>query len=762
MRERIQELPLAGLSPDWRDPGRTVGSDLAQRRRAEPEASGSGLLRAALGLRRIAALVALASLVVFSVHAQATQNKAPTPSTNVDTQQLTLWPKNPVPLVTQFTATPSLPGPNVLAYWVVSHDANGNTSAPSGPFTILNQGNPSAGYPIALAYVIPSGVISVDILRTAGTNVPTGSCGCGVAVGIASGVFSDTVTSTTAYTVSTSANQINSILTNTSIGNTPGVSLASFAATGTGKYATNCTTASSGGVVTCPAIGFTPADVGKYIIINGPGGQATQSTIASYQSATQITAAANPWGASSGTATVKVAPDNTAALNAAVAAATAQCTYLFIPGGYWLFGVGATAPLINPGATGQSCFGGIHGAGGAGGGGPTPTVTTNIWISPTMTEVNTACTGNFFAGYQSPSGLELSDFGIDALGVQIGVTGATAISLSFQQRMDRVRIIGWGNVNSGQSEIAVCLGGSGATIRDSVLADNDIGIFQQSFGAFVENSYSGNSSLDLEVFNVLSDTTYGLSTYIGNTFDECGDLSAYGTTCVYVNNSNNIQFVNDSIWCETSITPPVGASAIHVGGTASNVLLEGDSIGPWAWTSGAQRCNGLVIDSGSTARATMNRYWSGAGQNYVLNNGTYYDVGGNGPGSNGFGGTWGGNNPIASLTHTWNTCYETLAAFGAATLCKQYEDQALWLNRIAASSSVTTTCATAPVVTISDGTNSATLTLTSGASSWTSGALTTTFPTIGNTITVSVTAGSCTTAPANLAVTYNMQSYLNF
>lgn len=124
------------------------------------------------------------------------------------------------------------------------------------------------------------------------------------------------------------------------------------------------------------------------------------------------------------------------------------------------------------------------------------------------------------------------------------------------------------------------------------------------------------------------------------------------------------------------------------------------------------------------------------------------------------------NNPIP------NTCYVTITPIVNATtytMCNFGLGTATNITRIMASSQVTTTCATAPIVTISDGTVSETLTLTSAKSSWDSsvdastGVGTTIFKPNG-VITVRYDAGAasaCATPPTQLAVSYNISPILS-
>lgn len=125
-----------------------------------------------------------------------------------------------------------------------------------------------------------------------------------------------------------------------------------------------------------------------------------------------------------------------------------------------------------------------------------------------------------------------------------------------------------------------------------------------------------------------------------------------------------------------------------------------------------------------------------------------------------------GTLPYSTITPTPNTCYVT-GTFAAITLCNQFIDRGINIYHIKASSGVTTACTVAPVVTISDGTNSATLTITTAKATWDSSvdASTNVGNTIytphGGTLTVSTTAGTCTTPPTNFALTYTMQGVMD-
>ncbi len=131
----------------------------------------------------------------------------------------------------------------------------------------------------------------------------------------------------------------------------------------------------------------------------------------------------------------------------------------------------------------------------------------------------------------------------------------------------------------------------------------------------------------------------------------------------------------------------------------------------------------------------------------------------------------GGVVPKATVTHTPNTCHLTITPIVNATtytLCNNLLDQNYQILNISASSFAATTCPTAPIITISDGVQSTTMTLTTAKNAWkstvdTSMGINNVFAS-GNTITVKYDVGAlsaCATPPTNLAISYVLQSVLN-
>jgi hypothetical protein len=131
----------------------------------------------------------------------------------------------------------------------------------------------------------------------------------------------------------------------------------------------------------------------------------------------------------------------------------------------------------------------------------------------------------------------------------------------------------------------------------------------------------------------------------------------------------------------------------------------------------------------------------------------------------------GGIVPKATVTHTPNTCYAVTGNLlaTAQNLCSFLNDQNYQVLNITAQSGGTTpansACATPPVITFSDGTRTATLTMTTAKTQWSSSVDTVTnlnqvFAS-GTTLTISIGANTCATPPVNVAVSYVLQSVLN-
>jgi hypothetical protein len=134
----------------------------------------------------------------------------------VTTQQLTLSAQNPIASPKAVTVTSSVAGSSTYYYWIVTH-SGAETSAPAGPFIAANAPATLGGiYSNSIVWMPAVSGATYDLLRTTTSATPTGACGCAVSSGITSSSFTDGLTSTTAYTVSTSADQVSLTCTNTS------------------------------------------------------------------------------------------------------------------------------------------------------------------------------------------------------------------------------------------------------------------------------------------------------------------------------------------------------------------------------------------------------------------------------------------------------------------------------------------------------------------------------------------------------------------
>jgi hypothetical protein len=177
-------------------------------------------------------------------------------------------------------------------------------------------------------------------------------------------------------------------------------------------------------------------------------------------------------------------------------------------------------------------------------------------------------------------------------------------------------------------------------------------------------------------------------------------------------------------------------------------------------------------------------YPSGAGITAVTATTLTYTTAGSNLGALGAGGVvscrnlqqYSGNLPKALLNNPIpNTCYVT-GTFGAtvtgAPMCAFKLQSFTNVTNVKASSTTVTACSVAPVVTISDGIGTITLTITTAKSLWdssvdvSSGVGTTIFKPYGQaapvgTIQVTNTSGTCTTPPTNFSVSYNISPILS-
>jgi hypothetical protein len=292
---------------------------------------------------------------------------------------------------------------------------------------------------------------------------------------------------------------------------------------------------------------------------------------------------------------------------------------------------------------------------------------------------------------------------------------------------------------------------------------NSVSIIQPLFSNYFQNLIASSCGSRLPLF--------GAVTIVGGLIDECAN--GY---CTYLQSGSVFNATGSTFW------EPNAFAAILLDATSS---FFGSQVacGPYN-PSGAGTVYCISGAAGSFAEFTASTLWgSGAGTAVTGPAGFIFVDGGGNSICHGLAGACtpvsvanyasqaysGGVVPYSSLTHTPNTCVLAItwqATTAAAPICNPFVDQNSLILHIKASSTTVTTCATAPVVTVSDGTNSATLTLTTGKSSWDSsvdastGVQTAVF-TKGNTITVSNTIGVCATPPTNFALTYTLESVLS-
>jgi len=238
-----------------------------------------------------------------------------------------------------------------------------------------------------------------------------------------------------------------------------------------------------------------------------------------------------------------------------------------------------------------------------------------------------------------------------------------------------------------------------------------------------------------------------------------------------------------------SLTCFAGATTgINVIGGARVNLVDVNSV-PFGGSCGGGSRNALTVDATSTV-SLENSTLQGCGTSPTLSSAisaatgaTVINRGGNNlqicPGSPCPGVTvanqnsstlgWsGGAQPISVVNPTPQTCNATSAPLlaTAQNLCKITLTKNLQVLNISAQSGgnapANSSCVTPPVITLSDGVLSATMTMTSGKTAWTSAIDASTningVFTSGNTLTVSIGANTCATAPQFVSVTFTLQS----
>lgn len=299
-----------------------------------------------------------------------------------------------------------------------------------------------------------------------------------------------------------------------------------------------------------------------------------------------------------------------------------------------------------------------------------------------------------------------------------------------------------------------------------------------SAGTLIEQSfYSGNNVGPNIIFNatgVRNALGQQVSMVSGGS-DECGGAT---TPCVKLTSGSFVNFSGGTIFGE-----PTGAGngALFVDAT-SGAYLTDMNVGPFNTSTNS---NGIAIASGGFVYATGSHIRGGGTTGSVIDapvGATFVDDGGNvfqrclnNTCTNTTAATYSGSFtsgiiPKSSLTHTPNTCYAVTGNLlaTAQNICTILLDQNYQVLNITAQSGGTTptnsSCTGAPVITMSDGTRTATLTMTTGKTSWSSAVDVSTVNSVfasGATLTVSIGANTCATPPSNVSVNYVLQSVLN-
>lgn len=557
------------------------------------------------------------------------------------------------------------------------------------------------------------------------------------------------------------------------------VKSAPYNAVGNAQSVQDATSASTTGVVTSATANFQPTDVGKKIYCTRSDNSTTVFTpavtmIASYQSATQVTAAVNGAANLSGNVCVWATQDDTAAIVAAVAAAsTPTASYdpsstrqslvpaphtVYLPEGGYLVtsqffnASGAASNALCPSLIGQDWTKTIIYIPGSG------------FTSPGTSNAN-------LINYSNCNGIKLGDFTINGLFAVPGNIAANEDNILLNSIREflienlEVQNLGGRNnaatldIGNSQSGIVrnIWIQGSSSAgnTQYQALYHNAIGILTEGF-LFSNNT--GTTGINLGVNNSAGGTpAAGHLSFVGGVVDECGS----STACTIINFSSNVDISDTTIWAGHLEAD----GGLWVTGT-SQLRANNISVGEYNNTANQ---NGMQVDSGSIAYLSMSNIW-GVGTGVALvNNGTVQDVGGNiwqhcsntTCSAATLAQSYSGTAPLSSLTHSANTFFLG-GTFGAATFGNQTPDQNIIITKIQAISTTSTTCVTAPVVTFANGTNTATLTLTTGKTQWDSAVDSSTGLPVqfisGTAFTAAVSAGSCVTPPTNLNVTYTWQS----
>jgi hypothetical protein len=546
-------------------------------------------------------------------------------------------------------------------------------------------------------------------------------------------------------------------------------------------------TSNGSATVTSATAGFTQADVGKLFWCVKPANgtfSTSLTTIASVNSASSIiiTAAANTnagsaqncvWGTQDDTSVLL--STYTAAANSATyqnatqhvtGAHTTQVGTMYVPAGGYI----VSGPIYN-----------FNNAGAPNGYSIAPNLVgegrwqTTFYLAPTYS-LNNAPLINLLNG----GGFKMEGFAIEGeLGLFTGSAGTSglvtlndALSCKFQDV--EADDIGFTTTASAVLYVVSTRGCKfdNVFIQQGPPADASwAAYFSSSDQILISNSLFSNHQENLRInASAARDALHQPFTLLNDFIDECAlngnpctqvltsTVTFLGTTFMGGNGSYPLQVTSGSIAYLTDVN--VG----NFNSTNNNAAIQ--------------------VDAGGTAYVSTSTVRGNGTSVAVTNNGTYVDTGGNiyqncnlnvctavtaaTYATLGFGGS---TVPKSSLTHTPNTCYAVTGNLlaTAQNLCVLLLDQNYQILNITAQSGGTTptnsSCATPPVITLSDGTRTATLTMTTGKTTWSSSVDSVTnlnqIFASGTSLTVSIGANTCATPPTNVSVNYVLQSILN-
>jgi hypothetical protein len=413
-----------------------------------------------------------------------------------------------------------------------------------------------------------------------------------------------------------------------------------------------------------------------------------------------------------------------------------------------------------------------------------------IYVSPDAVVTN----NSWILNSQSTQGAIFSDFTVDCSGVPLFLAAPGFRFQAFQGfTVARIAVLGCGSQSDAQGLFAFSNVQNG--IIDEVLVNNTSTVTGEP--PFVITGGNG-----IHIRNWSTTNPQGSGSGPGSAITQSGGQAFAGGPR---SNAGISVFIDNSVFDEGASGSPLliqNGSSVSItasgffSGTTNDLNIDGTSSAyisnsnfiPFGGACGGGNRQGIVIASGGAVYSTGNEIQgcgaNGAGLSAAVSGpvgATYVDLGGNtirncpgGPpcplvtaanyATLGFNG---GIIPKATVTHTPNTCVDTLGTVATTVLCNSLLDQNYQILNITASSNAVTTCATPPIVTISDGAQTATLTLTSGASTWSSGALSAANAKVfasGNTMTITYDLNglaACAVPPTNLAISYVLQSVLN-